>query len=305
MPPSGAPIVIDHLTKRYGRLTAVDDLNLTVEPGEIFGFLGLNGAGKTTTIRVLLDLLRPTGGRAAIFGFDCQKEGRRARARVGYQPGEPGFYDDMTGGTTLDLLGRLNGREPNGDARRRLLERFDLSAADLGRRIREYSTGMKRKLAIVQAFDAQPPLLVLDEPTEGLDPLMQEAFYELLGQVKSEGRTVFMSSHVLSEIERVCDRVGLLREGKLALVSTVDGVRRLAPRRIRIRFDADVPADRLRLPDGSHAIVIAPRLWTLAISGPLGPMMQSLAGLPIADIETEEPHLEEVLVQYYRQGAGT
>jgi len=305
MPPSGAPIVIDHLTKRYGRLTAVDDLSLSVEPGEIFGFLGLNGAGKTTTIRVLLDLLRPTGGWAAIFGFDCQKEGRSARACVGYQPGEPGFYDDMTGGHTLDLLTRLSGQTPDVDTRRRLLQRFEFTASDLGRRIREYSTGMKRKLAIVQAFDAHPPLLVLDEPTEGLDPLMQEAFYELLGEVRAEGRTVFMSSHVLSEIERVCDRVGLLREGRLALVSTVDGVRRLVPRRVRIRFDADVPDDRLQLPEGCHALVIAPRLWTLAVPGPLGPLIQSLAGLPIADVETDEPHLEEVLVQYYRPGART
>ncbi len=299
-PAPRSPLVIEHLTKRYGRLTAVDDLGLAVAPGEIFGFLGLNGAGKTTTIRVLLDLLRPNAGRARIFGLDCQRQGRAARAHLGYQPGEPGFYDDMTGAETLDLLGRL-GRRPVEPARqRRLLDRFELSAAHLRRRLREFSTGMKRKLAIVQAFQGGAPLLVLDEPTEGLDPLMQEAFYDLLVETRRSGRTVFMSSHVLSEVERVCDRIGLLRAGRLALVSTVGDVKRLAPRRVHARFDADVAPDATGLPAGCSVVGLEPRAWTLDVEGPLGPLLHRLTRLPLADLQVEEPHLEDVLVRYYR-----
>ena len=166
-------IRLEHLSKRYGRITALHDVSLEVVPGEVFGFLGLNGAGKTTTIRILLDLVRPTGGRAAIFGANCQTHGLAVRAQLGYLPGEPGFYGDMTGEATLDLLGRLAAQPIDARWRASLLDRFELAAADLRRPMREYSTGMKRKLGIVQAFQSDPPLLLLDEPTEGLDPLMQ------------------------------------------------------------------------------------------------------------------------------------
>lgn len=293
-------ISIEGLTKRYGRLTAVRDLSLTVEPAEIFGFLGLNGAGKTTTIRILLDLLRPTAGRATVLGYDCQRSGLDVRARVGYLPGEPGFYEDMTGERVLRLLADLDGGQVRPGERERLLDRFAFARADLRRKLREYSAGMKRKLALVQAFQADPPLLILDEPTEGLDPLMQEAFYDLLAEVKRRGRTVFMSSHVLSEVERVCDRVGLLRAGELALVKPVDEVRRLAARRVRVVFREDVPPGAIDLPGEFRRIEVAPRAWTLAAAGPIGPLVQAIAGLPIADLEVEEPHLEDVLVRYYR-----
>ena len=173
------------LAKHYGRLVAVSDLTLEVRAGEVFGFLGLNGAGKTTTIRVLLDLLRPTHGRAWIFGRDCQADGLAVRAGLGYLPGEIGFYTDMTGEETLQLLARLGRKHVDRAYRRRLEDRFEFAPADLSRRLREYSSGMKRKLGIIQAFQADPPLLILDEPTEGLDPLMQEAFYELLTEVKA------------------------------------------------------------------------------------------------------------------------
>ena len=294
------PLATERLTKRYGRLTAVDDLTLSVEPGEIFGFLGLNGAGKTTTIRMLVDLLRPTGGRARIFGFDTRAEGRAARALVGYLPGENPFYDDMTGRAALDLLGRLNGRAPGDAGRRRLLDRFVLGDAELARPLREYSSGMKRKLGIVQAFQHDPPLVILDEPSEGLDPMMQETFYDLLEDTRRRGRTVFLSSHVLSEVERVCDRIGLLRAGRLVLVSTVDEIRRLAPRRVRVVFGADVAAERLAAPAGCETIEIGPRAWTLAALGPLGPLVEAVADLPVADLEVSEPHLEDVLARYYR-----
>jgi ABC-2 type transport system ATP-binding protein len=226
-------ISIDGLTKRFGRLAAVNHLALEVTRGEILGFLGLNGAGKTTTIRILLDLLRPTSGRASIFGHDCQADGLRARSNAGYLPGEMGIYASLAGREVLDLLAGLNHRTANLTYRRELQERLELPERDLLRPLREYSTGMKRKLGLIQAFQADPELLILDEPTEGLDPLMQESFYALLADVKRRGRTVFMSSHVLSEVERVCDRIALLRKGEMVLLSTVEEIRKLAPNRPR------------------------------------------------------------------------
>ncbi len=293
-------IALSGITKRFGRLTAVKDLDLKVDHGETFGFLGLNGAGKTTTIRILLDLLRPDAGKAFILGRDCQAEGLAARARVGYLPGELGFYGDMTGRETLDLLARLS-MSPRPRARRKeLLGRLELSTPDLDRKLREYSSGMKRKLGIIQAFQSDPELLILDEPTEGLDPLMQESLYGLLSEMSRAGRTVFMSSHVLAEVERVCGRIALIREGELVLVSGVDELRKRAPRRVRASFDRDVAYDGARLPAGYEALDIQPRGWTLRVHGPLGPLARALAGLPVEDLQVQEPRLEDVLLEYYR-----
>jgi ABC-2 type transport system ATP-binding protein len=294
-------ISIEELSKRYGRLTAVKDLRLDVLRGEVFGFLGLNGAGKTTTIRILLDLLRPTSGRASVFGFDCQSRGLEARARLGYLPGEMGIYSDMTGRQVLDFLARLKRRNIDQEYRRELQDRLALSSADLARRLREYSTGMKRKLGLIQAFQDDPELLILDEPTEGLDPLMQEAFYELLADVKAKGRTVFMSSHVLSEVERVCDRVGLLRRGALVLLSPVEEIRNLAARRVRVIFSEDV-THKPDLAPGHEVLEMQPRVWTLRVNGPLGPLLGALSGFPVSDLMVEEPHLEDVILKYYREG---
>jgi ABC-2 type transport system ATP-binding protein len=295
-----AAIATSALTKRYGRLTAVDRLDLEVQPGDMFGFLGVNGSGKTTTIRVLLDLLRPTAGRAWIFGRDCHSDGLAVRSGVGYMPSEPGFYDDMTGDATLALLARLGGRRVDLSYQRRLLDRLELPRDILQRRLREYSTGMRRKLAIVQAFQGDPPLLVLDEPTEGLDPLMQEAFYTMLAEAHTRGRTVFMSSHVLSEVERVCTRIALVRAGRLAIAATVDEIRRLAPRRIVVTFTADVDARVVAELDGCEPLEVAPRRWILGARGSVGRAIRALAALPVADVTIHEPRLEEVLADYYR-----
>jgi ABC-2 type transport system ATP-binding protein len=221
---------------------------------------------------------------------------------LGYLPGELGLYADMTGRQVLDLLDRLAARRAAPGYRRALCDRFSLSEADLDRRLREYSTGMKRKVGLVQAFQADPPLLILDEPTEGLDPLMQEAFYGLLDEVRARGATVFMSSHVLSEVGRVCDRIGLLREGELVLVAPIDEVRQLAARRIHVVFAADVPP-----PDPAAMAGIAPRSaqpreWTFDARGPLGPLLARLAGMPVADLQVDEPRLEDVIIAYYRGG---
>jgi len=301
--PDAPAIVMSGITKRFGRLAAVKSLDLSVDCGETFGFLGLNGAGKTTTIRILLDLLRPDAGKAFILGRDCQAEGLAARARIGYLPGELGFYGDMTGRETLDLLARLS-MSPTPRARRKeLLDRFELSGSDLDRRLRDYSSGMRRKLGIVQAFQSDPDFLILDEPTEGLDPLMQERLYGLLSEASRAGRTVFMSSHVLAEVERVCGRIALLREGELVLVAGVDELRKRAPRRVRASFDRDVGYDGSRLPAGYESLDIQPRCWTLLVHGPLGPLVGALAGLPVEDLQVHEPRLEDVLLDYYKEGA--
>jgi ABC-2 type transport system ATP-binding protein len=297
--PAQSPISIRGLSKDYGKLTAVKGLDLEVNQGEILGFLGLNGAGKTTTIRVLLDLLRPTSGRASIFGHDCQKSGLRARALIGYLPGEFGVFTDLTGRDTLDFLAALSGHNPDKQYRRELQERLEFPDTDLRRKLREYSTGMKRKLGLLQALQADPPLLILDEPTEGLDPLMQESFYQLLGELTRRGRTVFMSSHVLSEVARVCDRVALLRKGQLALLATVDEARTLAARRVRVFFAEDVRCD-LAFPSGIEVAALKPREWNLRVDGLLGPLLDLLAGLPVKDLEVQEPRLEEVLIKYYK-----
>jgi ABC-2 type transport system ATP-binding protein len=294
-------ISIRGLTKRYGDLTALNELNLEVVQGEVLGFLGLNGAGKTTAIRLLLDLLRPSSGKAFIFGYDCWQEGLAARARVGYLPGELGIYADLTGLEVLNFLARLKRQPVDRQRRQELVERLELPHRDLQRKLRQYSTGMKRKLGIIQAFESDPPLLILDEPTEGLDPLMQESFYGLLKDAKQKGRTVFMSSHVLSEVERVCDRIALLRKGELVLLADLDEIRGLTARRVRVMFSQDVtvPAG---MPPGHEFLESAPRVWRLDVTGPLGPLLAELGGLPVEDIEVREARLEDVVLKYYREG---
>ena len=296
-----APISIRGLTKRYGNVLAVNNLSIDAIQGEILGFLGLNGAGKTTTIRILLDLLRPSSGNAIILGHDCQKDGLQARLNIGYLPGEMGIYSDLTGREVLDLLARLNAQMIDKERRRELQERLEFPESDLRRRLREYSTGMKRKLGLIQAFQSDPQLLILDEPTEGLDPLMQESFYKLLVDVKQRGRTVFMSSHVLSEVERVCDRIALVRKGELVLLSSMEELRKLAARQVRIFFSEDVPV-AAGLPQGSEIVETGPHSWNLKVEGPLGPLLRALETLPVQDMEIEEAKLDDVILKYYRDG---
>ena len=302
MLPGPPAISISGLTKRYGRLVAVNRLDLEVQRGEVFGFLGLNGAGKTTTIRILLDLLRPTSGHAAVFGNDCQSASLQARSAVGYLPGEMGVYSDLTGHELLLFLEKIGGNSVSREHRNNLTERFELSDRDLSRKLREYSTGMKRKLGLIQAFQADPLLLILDEPTEGLDPLMQESFYQLLTEGRIRGRTVFMSSHVLPEVERICDRIVILRKGEVVLRSSVEDARKLASRRVRVAFQQDV-AVPASLPQGYEMIAANPRGWILRVTGQLGSLPSFLVTFPVADLTVEEARLEDVLVRYYRDAA--
>ena len=295
------PISIRGLTKRYGPLTALNDLNLDVVQGEVLGFLGLNGAGKTTTIRLLLDLLRPTSGRAFIFGHDCWTQSLAARAKVGYLPGELGLFPDLTGLEVLDFLAGIN-REPVDKSRRQeLFDRLELPHSDLRRKLRQYSTGMKRKLGLIQALQTDPPLLILDEPTEGLDPLVQAALHQLLLELRTRGRTIFMSSHVLSEVERLCDRIGVIREGEMVLLSTVEEARRRSGRTVHIRFAQ--PVEPMPLPAGMSLVSREAERWTIKVEHEVGPLLPVLAHLPVRDLEILEPALEDVLRSFYRAAA--
>ena len=295
-------ISIRGLTKRYGSLTALHDLNLEVAQGEVLGFLGLNGAGKTTTIRLLLDLLRPTSGKASIFGHDCFAESLAARAKVGYLPGELGLYADLTGLEVLNFLAELKRQRVDQQRRQELIARLELPDRDLRRKLRQYSTGMKRKVGLIQAFEADPPLLILDEPTEGLDPLMQESVYLLIKEARQKGRTVFMSSHVLSEVERICDRIALLRKGELVVLTDLETIRATTGRRVDVVFSREVNSPPVQLPPGHELLEMTPRRWRLEVMGPLGPLLSAMAGLPVQDLEVRDPRLEDVLLKYYRQG---
>jgi ABC-type multidrug transport system ATPase subunit len=293
----------ESLTKYYGPVVAVESLDLTVAPGEIYGFLGPNGAGKTTTIRILLDLVRATSGRALVDGLDSRTSSLDVRRRIGYLPAEMPLYREMTGARYLDFLAALESRPVDVAYRRKLLARFDVGDVDLRRRLDHLSHGMKRKFGIIQALMGHPPLLILDEPTSGLDPLMIEAFAETVHDLKREGRTtIFLSSHVLSEVERLCDRVGIIRRGRLVRQTSIADLRRNTPRRLRIFFDGPPPAPPPAL---ARAVVRHDgRYWDVEWPGPLGGALEALRGLPVSDVEIEPFRLEDYVLQIYSDGSG-
>lgn len=294
---TSAAIETHRLGKRYGRLTAVDDLSIRIETGEIFGFLGPNGAGKTTTIRLLLGLLRPSAGSACLLGCDSTAHDVGWRRDVGYLPGELALWPAFSGEHTLDFLGALTGRPAAWRAE--LLDRLQLTTADLRRPVGSYSDGMKQKLGIAQALQCAPRLALLDEPTKGLDPLIQAAFYELLRDLPRRGTTVFFSSHVLPEVEHVCHRVAMLRRGRLVSAGAVDDVLRALPRRAVIVFADDVDPERLA-PFGP-AIFAGPRRIELHVEVRQVPaLVTTLATLPVADVLIEPPTLEDVFLGQYQ-----
>ena len=287
------------LTKYYGAVVGLEDLTLEVAEGEVFGFLGPNGAGKTTTLRLVLDLLRPSQGRAFIHGLDCRRHGVQARRLVGYLPGELPIYPELSGRGFLSYLAAAGGQVVSSATLDRLLHRFDVSDVDLRRRMREYSHGMRRKMGIIQALAPSPRVLILDEPTNGLDPLMIEAFAETLHELKRDRRTtVFLSSHVLSEVEKTCDRVGLIRRGRLAALESLGGIRSLMPRRVTVMFAAPVNGI---VPGGESMTVLSrsERTWVLDVRGSLGPLVTSLNGLPVDDIRVETGTLEDYVLRFY------
>ena len=293
-----AIIETERLTKSYGANRGIVDLDLEVDEGEVFGFLGPNGAGKTTTIRTLLDHLRPTSGRARIFGIETTADPVAIHRRTGYLPGEFTLYDRLTGGQTIEYFGNLRGGVDPA-YRASLIERLDL---DPSRRFKEYSKGNKQKLGLVIAFQHRPELLVLDEPTSGLDPLVQQAFYGLVREAQAEGRTVFLSSHVLSEVERTCDRVAIVRDGRLVRTGRVDTLRDLAHHQVELRFPDGVPTAEFAALPGVSDVVVEDHTLRLRVAGPITPVLQAAARHELVDFLAREPSLEETfLAEYGRQ----
>jgi ABC-2 type transport system ATP-binding protein len=283
------------LTKFYGRHRGLEGLDLTVEPGEAFGYLGPNGAGKTTTIRLLLDLIRPTSGRARVLGLDPRADGVEVRRRVGYLPGELALADRGRASELLRFLADARG----GVAWRRVTDLADRLELDLSRRMRELSKGNKQKLGLVQAFMHDPELLLLDEPTSGLDPLMQQEFQQMVREARAAGQTVFMSSHVLAEVQQAADRVGIVRDGRLVAVERVESLGKRAVRRVEVQFDAPVrPGDFADLP-GVTGLEVVGSILRCTVDGRLDPLVKAAARHTVVDLVSTEPDLEETFLSYY------
>ena len=286
---------IDGLVKDYGRVHAVQGIDLEVRRGEVYGFLGPNGAGKTTTIRCILDLLRPTAGRIEVFGLDPRRDGVAVRARVAYLPGELRLPERQTGHQLVGAIGRLRGGfDPARE--RELADRLGL---DLGRRLRDLSSGNRRKVALLLAFLADAELLVLDEPTNGLDPLMQHEFLKRVRETRDAGATIFLSSHVLSEVQRAADRVAVLRAGAIVAQGTVDELRGRARQRVDAWFVGEPPAEELAAVPGLEDPLIEGRRFAAVLSGPIQPLLEVLACHPVESLLVEEPDLEEAFLDLY------
>jgi ABC-2 type transport system ATP-binding protein len=291
-------IELSDLHKRYGSVVALEGLSLSVNAGEVFGFLGPNGAGKTTTIRILLGLIHASSGRAAVLGRDVRDPSPAIRADIGYLPGELTFWPNRTGEETLQLLQGLTGRASTW--RKEVLERLTFSASDLSRRVGTYSDGMRQKLGIVQALQCAPKLVLFDEPSKGLDPLVQQAFYELVLDLAHRGTTIFFSSHVLPEVERICQRVAMLRKGQLVSLSDVGELRKSLPRRVAIAFRDNVaPADFIA-EFGPIAGASSARVELLVAANRIPALVARLATLSITDVTIEPPKLEDAFLERYK-----
>lgn len=297
-----APVITTRgLTRYYGPTVGLEALDLEIRPGEIFGFLGPNGAGKTTTIRLLLDLIRPTRGEALLFGVPARRHG--VRSRVGYLPGELSLDGRMSGGQTIRFLSELDGHPRAGKLlahQGELCHRLGLTRPDLNRKIREYSRGMKQKLGLVAAFQHRPDLLILDEPTTGLDPLVREVVFQLMAEAREEGATVFHSSHVLSEVDRTCDRVGVLREGRLAALLTVAESRQAATRRMVVDFRDRPPMEALTRV-GAVVEKQSGHRVEIRVPGEIQELLRVLADHPVLHMSFPEPSLEEAFNAFYRE----
>ncbi len=288
-------IKTERLTKSYGSHRGIIELDLEVQEGEIFGFLGPNGAGKTTTMRVLLDLIRPTSGRAEVFGIETTADPVAIHRRVGYLPGEFDLYDRLTGADTIDYFANLRGGVDRAYVSR-LIERLNL---DTSRRFKEYSKGNKQKVGLVVAFQHRPDLLILDEPTSGLDPLVQQTFFELVREARADGRTIFLSSHVIDEVDRTCDRVAIIREGRLVQVDRIEAIRRLAFHHVELIFATPVAAGLFSSIEGVSDVEVDGSVIRMRVSGPIGAVLAAAAPHGIVDVVSREPNLEDVFLAQY------
>ncbi|HKW72204.1 MAG TPA: ABC transporter ATP-binding protein [Candidatus Dormibacteraeota bacterium] len=290
-------IEVEELTKSYGSKRGITDVSFDVTEGEVFGFLGPNGAGKTTTIRVLMALIRADKGSARIAGLDCWAQSVEIKKMIGYVPGEPALDPNLTGGQLLEYFAHLRG---NVDQKylKQLVQRLDL---DTSRKFRHYSTGNKRKVVLIQAFMHRPRVLILDEPTSGLDPLNQQEFDSMVREARNEGRTVFLSSHVLSEVEKTCTKVGIIREGRIAQIAGVAELKDIKHYEITIHFAEPVPVESFSSIEGVTGVE---RLNNgdairLAIQGPADAVIKTAARYPVVSLTSYEPSLEDIFLRYY------
>jgi beta-exotoxin I transport system ATP-binding protein len=292
MPPV---ITLEKLTKSYGKSRGIIDVDLEVQQGEVFGFLGPNGAGKTTTIRTMLDLIRPTSGRAAVFGIESTANPVAIHRRVGYVPGEFALYDRLTGRQTLEYFANLRGGV-DAAYQASLIERFEL---DPSKRFRTYSKGNKQKVGVIAALQHKPELLVLDEPTSGLDPLVQQTFFTILREAVTDGATVFLSSHILSEVEKSCGRVSIIRDGRLVKTGTVESLRDLAHHQVELRFAGSVPSDTFAELPGVSDVIADDHVLRMRVAGPITPVVRAAAQFELLDFVSREPSLEETFLAQY------
>jgi ABC-2 type transport system ATP-binding protein len=296
----GVVVSANELTKSYGRTRGVIELTFDVEAGEVFGFLGPNGAGKTTTIRTMLDFISPTSGRIEVFGLDSRARSVEIHRRVGYLPGELALYEKMTGSEMLGHLAALRGGVDEASVRE-LVERLDLDPTVT---IRSLSHGNRQKVGLVQAFMHQPELLVLDEPTQGLDPLVQQTFYEMVGEVRAEGRSVFLSSHVMPEVERLCDRVAIIREGRLAAVEDIGDLKIRSVRMIELHFAEPAPVDAFGNLPGVEVESSTRDSIHLRVHGSVDPVIKTAARYDVVDVVSHEPSLEDAFLAFYGRQEG-
>ena len=289
-------IKIEGLTKTFdrGKIKAVDNLNLEVKEGEVFGFLGPNGAGKTTTIRLLMDFIRPTKGAASIFGLNCQKDSVEIKKNIGYLSGDFQLYDRYSGEYLMKFLGSMDGGYDK-EWVEKIVKTFDI---DLTRKVMDLSRGNKQKVGLLQALALKPKLLIFDEPTSGLDPLMQNEFYKMMREMKKEGKTVFMSSHVMSEVEKVCDRVGILKEGALIEVKDVDDLLEAKSKIVDIVFKDGFNAEEFKI-NGVEIKHQGEKSMQLVIRGDINPLMKVLARHDLRDVSFNDPDLDDIFMKYY------
>lgn len=300
MTTSEPAIVIDQLQKSYGSVQAVKGISMRVERGEIFGFLGPNGAGKTTTIRCMLDLIRPTTGKIRVLGLDAQHDNLALHQHIGYLPGDVRLPGDMTGKQVIDYFSRIQGREPV--LLKDLVTRFDV---EMKRPLKGYSKGMRQKIGIVLAFMCDPDLLILDEPTSGLDPLLQKSFNEFLLQEQGRGKTIFMSSHIMSDVEKVCHRVAVIRKGELVTVEEVEALREKAGQRVSVEFGDVVMQEELARIPGVSMVRQSKNQYQLSISGSMDPLIKALSRHDVVRLQSEEAPLEEVFLKFYEETEAT
>lgn len=294
-------IQTDKLTKHYGETKALIDLDLEVQRGEVFGFLGPNGAGKTTMIRTILDLIRPTSGSATLLGLDSHEHSVELRRHIGYLPGDLALYPTLTGRDTVAYFSNLRGGVDDSYVRA-LAERLD---CDLSKRIRDLSSGNRQKVGLIQAFMNRPELLILDEPSTGLDPLVQQEFQAMLREVADEGRTVFLSSHTLSEVERVADRVGIIRAGRLVVVEAVNQLKAKAIRRLNLEFAKPVEASVFGGLPGVHHVDADTTRVSISYEGPMAGLLEAAMPHGLVNMEAVEADLEEIFLNYYRTSSGS